>query len=145
MTYKLEACDYDEAEKVLLDGLKQYNLTESNYFSKYGYALKKKFSFCIFDGDKIIGGISGWIKVSYWLHVDLLYIEPEYRNNDLASSLMRKAEDFARENNLVGITLETWSFQAKGFYEKLGYKVYGKIENSPPGEIEYLLKKDLVR
>ena len=145
MKYKLKSYNYSKTEKFLLNGLNHHNLTKSTWFSKHGYAKEKKFSFCIFDQDKIIGGISGWIKASYWLYVDLLYVDREYRSNDLASALMKKAEEFAIKHNLVGITLETWSFQAREFYEKQGYTVYGKIENSPPGETEYLLKKDLKR
>lgn len=75
--------------------------------------------------------------------MNLLYVDEAYRGHDLASALMKRAEVFAIKNNLVGITLETWSFQARGFYEKQGYEVYGKIENSPPGETEYYLKKEL--
>lgn len=143
MKYKLKSCNYDTTEKFLLNGLKQHNLSKSVWFSQHGYAKEKKFSFCIFDDDKPIGGISGWIKASYWLYIDLLYVSETYRNNDLATVLLKRAEEFAAKNNLVGITLETWNFQAKGFYEKQGYKLYGKIENSPPGGIEYLLKKEL--
>lgn len=143
MKYELKACPYNKTKEYLLNGLNSYNLSKSNWFSQHGYAKEKKFSFCLFDDDKIIGGISGWIKASYWLYVDLLYIDPTYRGNKLATALIKKAEEFALNHHLVGINLETWSFQAKGFYEKLGYSIYGKIENSPPGETEYLLKKEL--
>lgn len=145
MKYKLKSCNYGKANAYLLNGLNQHNLSKSAWFSKHGYAKEKKFSFGMFDGDKLIGGISGWIKASYWLYVDLLYVDGEYRGKDLATTLMKKAEEFAIKNNLIGITVETWSFQAKEFYEKQGYEIYGKIENSPPGEVEYLLKKELVR
>lgn len=143
MKYELKACPYNKTKEHLLNGLNLYNLSKSNWFSQHGYAKEKKFSFCLFDDDKIIGGISGWIKASYWLYVELLYIDPTYRGNKLATALIKKAEEFALNHHLVGINLETWSFQAKGFYEKLGYSIYGKIENSPPGETEYLLKKEL--
>ena len=35
----------------------------------------------------------------------------------------------------------TWDFQAKEFYEKLGYEVFGKIKDCPPDTIHYDLKK----
>ena len=46
-----------------------------------------------------------------------------------------------KENLLVGIRMGTWNFQAKLFYEKLGYKVFGEIKDCPPNTIHYDLKK----
>jgi hypothetical protein len=37
--------------------------------------------------------------------------------------------------------VETWDFQALDFYKINGYEVFGKIEDCPPGTIEYHLKK----
>ncbi len=39
--------------------------------------------------------------------------------------------------------LDAFSFQARGFYEKLGYTVLGTLEDSPPGHSRYFLKKNL--
>lgn len=38
--------------------------------------------------------------------------------------------------------METWDFQAKGFYEKNGYTVFAEIKDCPPGTICYFLKKE---
>ena len=45
--------------------------------------------------------------------------------------------------HLTGIRMETWDFQAKGFYEKNGYSVFAEIKDCPPGTIDYYLKKEL--
>lgn len=37
--------------------------------------------------------------------------------------------------------METWNFQAKGFYEKLGDKVYATFEDCSPGMVDYFLRK----
>ena len=38
--------------------------------------------------------------------------------------------------------METWDFQARGFYEKNGYIVFAEIKNCPPRTIDYYLKKE---
>lgn len=57
---------------------------------------------------------------------------------------MNQVEIFAIENKCIGIRTDTWSFQAKGFYEKMGFTVYGQLENHPPHATDYLLKKVLI-
>jgi hypothetical protein len=39
--------------------------------------------------------------------------------------------------------LETHSFQARPFYEKCGYKVFGTLEDYPPGHAKFFLRKRL--
>ena len=89
-------------------------------------------------------GAYGFIDDGYWLFLDLLFVEEKYRNNDIATNLMKKVEKFARENQCMGIRTDTWSFQAKGFYEKMGFTLYGQLENHPPHVTDYLLKKVLI-
>lgn len=55
--------------------------------------------------------------------------------------LIDKIEECAKENNALGVRMETWDFQARKFYEKMGYIVYATFEDCPPGTIEYFLKK----
>jgi hypothetical protein len=39
--------------------------------------------------------------------------------------------------------LDTFSFQARPFYEKLGYHVFGMLENHPAGHQHYFMTKQL--
>lgn len=61
----------------------------------------------------------------------------------VGQSLLEEIERFARQRGLTGVRMETWDFQAHGFYEKNGYAVFGQIEDCPPGTILYYLKKEL--
>jgi ribosomal protein S18 acetylase RimI-like enzyme len=61
----------------------------------------------------------------------------------LGSQLMAKAEAHARAQDLTGIWLDTYSFQARPFYEKLGFAVVGEIVDMPPGGSRYFLSKPL--
>jgi len=39
--------------------------------------------------------------------------------------------------------LDTFEFQARGFYERLGYSCFGELPNYPVGFSRYFLKKTL--
>lgn len=56
---------------------------------------------------------------------------------------MYKIEEKAKEQNVYSINLGTVEFQAKGFYEKLGYKVVFIKENDPRGYKSYSLVKEI--
>lgn len=99
-------------------------------------------NFLAFDNDKLIGGAIGYIEYN-WYFLDLLYIEENYRGQNIGTKLIKAIEEFAIKENLTGVRMETWNFQARGFYEKNGYKVFAQIENCPPGTIDYFLKKEL--
>jgi len=47
----------------------------------------------------------------------------------------------AMRRGCSGAWLDAFSFQARGFYEKLGYAVFGSIEDYPPGHSRFFLKK----
>lgn len=121
--------------------LHNFNISKREWFRNSSNAEKKQ-CFYAFDGENLIGGAVGFVKYD-WYYLDLLYVEESYRKHGIGSQLIKKIEDFANKSKLTGIRLETWDFQAKGFYEKNGYVVFGKIENCPPGITEYHLKKEL--
>jgi GNAT superfamily N-acetyltransferase len=98
-----------------------------------------------FDGDDLVAGLVAdtWGR---WLQVDLLWVREDQRGSGLGSRLLGLAEQRARdERGCIGVRLDTWGFQAKPFYEGLGYTVFGVLEDYPPGETEYLLAKRLDR
>lgn len=90
----------------------------------------------------MIGAGLGVIQYN-WFYLDILYINEDYRKQHLGTKLMKHIEDFARKEKLTGIRVETWDFQALGFYKSNGYEVFGEIQDCPPGTIEYHLKKVL--
>ena len=56
---------------------------------------------------------------------------------------MIEVENLAKKLNMNGIRVETWDFQAKGFYEKQGFEVFAELKDCPPKTIEYQLCKYL--
>jgi hypothetical protein len=51
------------------------------------------------------------------------------------------AEDEARALGCVGVWLDTFSFQARGFYERHGYEVFGTLDEFPAPHQRFFLRK----
>ena len=91
----------------------------------------------------IAGGL--WAHSVYdWLFVELLFVPEEMRRNGIGSRLIRNAEAVAVKRGCIGVWLDTYSFQARGFYEKLGYEIFGILEDYPRGERRYFFRKCLI-
>jgi ribosomal protein S18 acetylase RimI-like enzyme len=75
---------------------------------------------------RVVGGIDG---VSFWgrLHVDNLYVDGDWRGQGIGRRLMEMAEALARDRGCRGVNVDTFSFQAPGFYAKLGYQKIGEV------------------
>ncbi|WP_419915093.1 GNAT family N-acetyltransferase [Hoeflea sp.] len=66
-----------------------------------------------------------------WAAIKTLWVAQEYRRRGLARALMLKAEMQAIELGCHGAWLDTSNPQARAFYEALGYRVFGSLENGP--------------
>lgn len=94
------------------------------------------------EAGRIVGGL--WGRTGYgWLFVELLFVPEAARGQGLGSDLMSRAEREAIARGCHGAWLDTYKFQARGFYERLGYSCFGEIENYPPGSARYFMKKAL--
>jgi ribosomal protein S18 acetylase RimI-like enzyme len=92
--------------------------------------------------DNIIGGLTG---KTYWNYFDIafLWIHEEHRGAGLATALMKTAENEARRRGCLNIQLDTFSFQALGFYKKLGYKEFGSLSGYTGNHNRHYLYKYL--
>ncbi|MDF5710423.1 MAG: GNAT family N-acetyltransferase [Nostoc sp. S4] len=91
---------------------------------------------------KIVGGLEGFIGLE-WLHISTLWIAQELRGNGYGKALLLTAEQEAVNRGCLNVYVFTYSFQSPGFYQHLGYEVFGELENFPPGYCRYFLKKCL--
>jgi GNAT superfamily N-acetyltransferase len=94
------------------------------------------------ESDEIVGGLHGSTLFSY-LHVDLLFVPDSMRGTGMGRKLMMQAEAEAVRRGCHGASLDTFSFQARGFYERLGYSVFGILDDCPPGHSRFYLTKRL--
>jgi RimJ/RimL family protein N-acetyltransferase len=58
---------------------------------------------------------------------------------------MHRAEDIARAHGCIGLWLDTYEFQARGFYEKLGFTLFGTLDDHPVGRKRFFLQKRIDR
>ncbi len=133
-------------KKIINTRLRKNNMEKCSWFKDnisedINISSVKNNNFLAFDNDKLIGGAIGFVEYN-WYFLDLLYIDEEYRNRNIGTNLIKEIEKFALKEHLTGVRMETWNFQAKGFYEKNGYSVFGEIKDCPPGTIDYHLKKE---
>ena len=56
---------------------------------------------------------------------------------------MLRAETEAIGRRCHSTWLDTFEFQARGFYERLGYICFGQLHDYPPGFARYFMKKAL--
>jgi ribosomal protein S18 acetylase RimI-like enzyme len=90
----------------------------------------------------VLGGLLGQLW-GRWLQVTYLWVAETARGAGHGTSLIKEAEAYACARGAVGVTLETYSFQARPFYERLGYEVFGAIKGYPPGHVKFFLRKTL--
>lgn len=78
-----------------------------------------------------------------WLMVHALWVHQSQRGRGLGQALLADAEQQARTLGAHSAMLDTFSWQAEGFYLKRGYAVFGRLEEFPPGHQRLYLRKRL--
>jgi len=99
---------------------------------------------CIKDNDEVIGGILSEIYCWNILSIDVLWVKDEHRKKGYAKALVNCVENKARKMGCRVSHLDTFDFQAKELYEKLGYTVFGVLEDCPEGHNRYYMSKKLL-
>jgi GNAT superfamily N-acetyltransferase len=92
--------------------------------------------------DKVVGGAIGEL-FGGWLFITLLWVEEPLRNQGLGTELMNRLEQEAARLGCKHAHVDTYSFEARPFYEKLGYELFATLEDYPEGHCKYYLKKAL--
>lgn len=89
--------------------------------------------------------LGGLILESYWResYIELLWLSDRARAQGHGSRLIEEAERRARRRGSRLIHVNTYSFQAPGFYRKQGYRLFGSISGSPRGATKYFYVKRL--
>jgi GNAT superfamily N-acetyltransferase len=74
----------------------------------------------------------------------MVWVEEEFRSRDIGTSVMKAAEEWARNKKLTGIYLWTQSWQAPLFYQKLGYECFAELRDLPLGHSRIGFRKYLL-
>ena len=94
------------------------------------------------EGNQIIGGLIGHTNWE-WLHIEILSVAMHVRSRGYGRRLMETAEGIARTRNCVGAWVDTYTSQSPGFYERLGYRIFGTLPSYPEAEQRIFLMKIL--
>lgn len=133
--------DIEENEvisRVIFENLKKFN---ESIIGKY--EAKPFIIYVSNNASVVIGGLRGDI-FGKLCRVFTVWIDEKYRHKGLGRSLFKKLDNFAIENECKIIQLDTAEFQAKDFYEKLGYTVVATLPENFMGFTSYILRKTLV-
>ena len=132
-----------EIEQFINSKLKEFNNRTCVHFLKARKEGRRPLNIVIRnDNGNIIGGLIGFTYWN-WLDVDRLWIEDRFRRRGLGRDLLNRAHIEAKRRGCIHAKLSTFSFQARVFYEKLGYKVVGELNDYPPGESFFWMKNNL--
>ena len=127
----------------LKNSIKEYN-NEKSYYHKISRAddYVKHIIITEKQNDALIGGIAAR---HYWnmIYLDEFFVEREYRGKGFGKAMIKKLINTAREREVNFISLQTFSFQAREFYEKFGFFVIGEIEDYPPGMSMYTMRLNI--
>jgi GNAT superfamily N-acetyltransferase len=94
------------------------------------------------EGGKVVGILTGYTRWR-WLLIDTVWVSDKYRGKGMGKRLIEKAEGEARKRGARNAHLYSFSFQAPGFYRKLGYREFGRLKGFPKGHSCHWLTKAL--
>ncbi len=139
-SFKITECS-PEDKKLIADNLRKYNLeqvaaTLTEIWAPLDYVVRN-------DRDEVIAGILSGLGCWCGLEISTLWVDESYRKSGLGTKLLLQTELKAKAKGAVISLLDTFDFQAKDFYLKNGYTIFGEVNNFPTGHTRYYLQKRL--
>jgi ribosomal protein S18 acetylase RimI-like enzyme len=135
-TIAIEDNPSPEDVRRLWDGLYEYN------FSQTGLEGQLISVFLRNDQHQVVGGARGWTAFG-WLHIDVFWLREDERHRGWGTRILRAMEAEAMRRGCRQAKVDTFSFQALGFYQKNGYQVFGELDKVAGDHKWYFLRKDL--
>jgi GNAT superfamily N-acetyltransferase len=118
-------------------GINEYNDQQA------GESNGKLLCYLLQTADKeVVGGVIGETHWD-WFYINLMWIREDLRGQGYGTRILALAENEAKQRGAKHAYLDTFSFQAPGFYKKHGYQVFGQLDDFPNGHQRYYCRKDL--
>ncbi len=137
MKVTLEADDNDEVLNALTVGMRAFNRAQAP-----GMTSAKIVTAVRDDAGKVVGGVIGRLAGDS-VYMEIVYNDEEVRGTGLGREAMQLVEEEARRLGATESWLYTMSFQAKPFYEKLGYHQFGELQWLGGQHRRHFMRKDL--
>ena len=122
----------------LSEGLERFNLTVPAGRPRE----KTPLAVFIRDDGRIVGGAYGDTHYE-WVYLSLLWVDSALRGTGWGRRLVGQFETVAVGRGCLAAWVDTYRFQAPGFYERLGYREFGRLEDFPPGSARLFYWKPL--
>lgn len=126
----------EHLDSLISDGIRNFNSEFSSGTVEHLRVYEKN------EDNIFVGGLTA-ATYGNWLHIDLLWVNASERGNGIGSGLLSAAEEEATKRGCIGSTLDTYSFQALGFYLKHGYNQFGQLDGYAGKYIRHYLQKSL--
>ena len=137
---EITQCTSEEAD-IIIDGINNYN---KGYVISDIPKRRTPFEFAIKNPDgEIIAGILAGMGCYGGLEINILWVKEGKRQSGIGTTLLLETEKRAKEAGAIISLLDTFDFQAKDFYLKNGYSIFGQVNNFPTGHTRYYLQKRL--
>lgn len=130
----IEQCASEAERRFVVQGLVGYNSAQATPANHRDLTVISRHN------GEIVGGLLGYTHWN-WLFVKQLWVADSFRRRGLGRSLMGAAEQEARSRGCSHAHCDTYDFQALPFYQKLGYQIFGQLEDYPAGHTRYFLQK----
>ena len=108
-----------------------------------GYRLEGSVNIGIERDGRLIAGLNGYMTAFKILYIDTVFVAEEYRRQGVGTELLREAERRAKSLGANMIRLDTFNWQGRGFYKKLGYEEIGGYSSQEDGFSEHFFVKRL--
>jgi GNAT superfamily N-acetyltransferase len=82
--------------------------------------------------DEVGGGVIGNC-FGGWMYISILWVENSLRHQGYGTRLMQLVKSKATQMGYTEAHVDTYSFEARPFYEKLGYELFATLEDYPQG------------
>jgi len=123
------------------NGIIEYNLSKVPFTQETPFILINR----VIKGQNgdMLAGINSILYCWNCLNIDVLWVREDSRKEGYGSALLNEIEKIAKEKGCKLIHLDTFDFQAKDFYLKHGYEVFGVLDDCPVEHKRYYMKKNI--
>lgn len=125
-----------DKDRIILKGLIESNVkTTGLEFQSFSIYLRDK--------NQNVKGGAGCLVYGSECIVNIFWVDEDHRQKGYGTSIMNEIEQKAIDKGCTKITLTTFDFQARPFYERLGYTCISTIEKHLGPHDMYFMRKDL--
>ncbi len=133
----LEEADNTQAAADILAGVRSHNITHLGIYHRKHFVL-----YLQDEHKKTFAGLTGeYLETLCTVH--LVWIEEKLRGLNIGTELLLKLEEYIKNKGCTTIQLDTTEFQARPFYEKLGYVVVATLPKGFKGHVQWVMRKEV--